>query len=141
MTPEVLLLLMVLAHIVEDFHIQGIMAQMKQKSWWYDQFAKASYEQPDRDMGDIMGTYGRDYLVALFLHGLEWAICVSIPVIFYQDFALSTYMLFAITAMAVMHAVIDHLKCNLYTINLVEDQAFHIMQVFVLWAVAVYLRS
>ena len=31
------LLFMVLMHIIEDFHVQGIMAQMKQKSWWITQ--------------------------------------------------------------------------------------------------------
>ena len=27
-------LLMILLHVIDDFHLQGILANMKQKEWW-----------------------------------------------------------------------------------------------------------
>ena len=30
-------LLMILLHVIDDFHLQGILASMKQKEWWKKQ--------------------------------------------------------------------------------------------------------
>jgi len=137
MTPLAVLLLMILAHVIEDFHLQGRMAEMKQKEWWYGQFARISARQSDRDMSDIMATYGRDYVPVLLLHGVEWAICVTIPVMLYcGTILLPDWYCVAIIVMAMLHAAVDHMKCNLYLINLNADQAVHIAQVVALWMLA-----
>ena len=131
------LLFMVLMHIIEDFHVQGIMAQMKQKSWWYDQFAKVSYEQPDKDMSDIMEKYGKDYLAVLFLHGFEWSMFIHIPIIvayvLANGWGFSETFLWAISIMvclnAFLHAIVDDLKANALLTNLIQDQLYHLVQI------------
>jgi len=153
MTPIVLFLLMLLAHIIEDFHLQGRMADMKQKAWWYHSIQDAVIDTERRagrttDVQDPsfksfvdmrMEQYGKDYIPILILHGFEWVICVSIPVMIYTGFELSTGYLVMMTAMAFVHAYVDHMKCNKLVFNLVEDQAIHIAQVVVLWAIALVI--
>ena len=142
MSEIVLFLLMLLAHIVEDFHLQGKMADMKQKQWWHNQiFANVrgitDADARDRELKEGLRKYGYDYIPVLILHGFEWAICVSIPVMFYTGFELSSDYIFMLVLMALVHSAVDHLKCNKLRINLVQDQIVHIAQVIVLWAIAV----
>ena len=123
MSEIVLLLLMLLAHIVEDFHLQGRMADMKQKIWWLKQTDDPKYQH--------------DYIPVLLLHGFEWAICVSIPVFFYTGFEPSMGYVFMACIMAILHSLVDHMKCNEMCINLVTDQAIHMVQIIVLFAMAI----
>lgn len=135
-TIGLIILLTILAHIIEDFHLQGIMANMKQKSWWYDQYAKVSKDQPDRTMPDIMHKYGMDYIVVLILHGLEWSICVSLPALILGDISLSWYdVIIVVIVMGLIHALIDDMKANAYAINLWQDQSLHLIQLAVLLGV------
>ena len=130
MTPIALLLLMILAHIVEDFHLQGKLAEMKQKAWW-----KSEAERHGIDYGGSI--YTSDHVPVLLLHGAEWAICVTIPVMLYcGTILLPDWYCVAIIVMAMFHAAVDHMKCNLYLINLNADQAVHIAQVVALWMLA-----
>ena len=131
-----IILLTVLAHIVEDFHLQGIMASMKQKGWWYEQFAKVSAEQPDREMPDIMRKYGKDYVIVLILHGLEWSICVSLPALVLGDITASWYaIVLVVVAMGLTHALVDDMKANARSINLWQDQLLHMVQLAALLAI------
>jgi len=123
MTAIVLLLLMLLAHIVEDFHLQGKMADMKQKIWWLKQTDDPRYRY--------------DYIPVLILHGIEWAVCVSIPVFFYTGFEPSAGYVLMACVMAAIHSIVDHMKCNELCINLVTDQAIHMVQIVVLFAMAI----
>lgn len=140
MSVAVLFLLMLLAHIVEDFHLQGKMADMKQKTWWHDRIVDSCKWFPDEERPEgfrrRMKAYGRDYVPVLILHGFEWAICVSIPVLFYTGFEPSAAYMIAMVAMALLHSLVDHMKCNMRMINLIHDQAIHVIQVVALWAVA-----
>ena len=134
MTAETMVLLftaMLFCHCLYDFHIQGILAQMKQKSWWYDQFAKASQEQPDRDVSGIMKMYGKDYMIALVIHAFEWSVFVTIPLFVYAWANGLTYLSIfaAIPVNTVLHAVIDDMKCNKMELNLVQDQLCHMCQI------------
>ena len=36
LSPDAILFLMIFLHIIDDFCLQGIMASMKQKSWWQE---------------------------------------------------------------------------------------------------------
>ena len=150
MSEIVLLLLMLLAHIVEDFHLQGKMADMKQKMWWAHMIDDA-IEDSDRRNGkktikdDSYYTFwdmrykqfGNDYIPVLILHGFEWAICVSIPVFFYTGFEPSMGYVLMVCVMAAVHSIVDHMKCNEMCINLVVDQAIHMVQIAVLFAMAI----
>ena len=91
---------MILMHIIEDFHLQGIMANMKQKKWWEDEIKKVAevptYFTRDDDTGEysekvnysdyekrikMSFKYRNDYTVALALHGFEWSMFIHIPLI------------------------------------------------------------
>lgn len=108
-----LLLLMILCHIVEDFHIQGVMANMKQKSFWKPYGEK----------------YARDWKPVIILHGMEWAILTSMPCLVASWFDVPLWFILVIVAMGLLHAYIDHLKANVGNINLIIDQTFHLIQI------------
>ena len=118
---------MVLLHILEDFHLQGILANMKQKSWWQSECVKLgiTYES---------SKYRRDYVVSLIIHALENSIFITLPLII--DGLIATFTTnpnnslfigwaFIIFANTVVHAIIDDFKCNSKGINLIVDQILH----------------
>lgn len=114
----VALLLMLTMHIIEDFHIQGKMADMKQSSFW---------EKYD-------SRYGGDYIPVLILHGIEWSVLVTIPLMVADGFQTSAGLVVLIFVNAFLHSYIDHLKCNEFRINLIQDQTIHITQIVLLCA-------
>lgn len=118
---------MVLLHILEDFHLQGILANMKQKSWWQSECVKLgiTYES---------SKYRRDHVVSLIVHALENSIFITLPLIIDGLIATFTTNLnnglfigwaFIIFANTVVHAIIDDFKCNSKGINLIVDQILH----------------
>lgn len=136
-----LLAMMIFMHVIEDFHIQGILAQMKQKVWWYHSIQDSVRDSEDRhgNKADLdsesvtafvemrMRKYGKDYIVALLFHGFEWAFFVCIPLMYFVGLSLPGFVIMC--AMAPMHSLIDHLKCNELAMNLIEDQAWHMLQI------------
>jgi len=110
------LLAMLFCHIVDDFYLQGILAQMKQKEWWQKYGSKYEY----------------DYIVALIMHGFSWAFMIMLPAAIYTlvyvpdkfHLLLPSYIFNAIG-----HTFIDNEKANKKTINLIIDQSFHIIQI------------
>ncbi len=117
-------LLMLGLHILEDFHIQGKMAEMKQKAFW----RPYCEERP--------GLYEKDYLVVLLLHGMGWSIMVSLPLLwlFFPD--LPPVLFCAIVVNGLLHAYIDDLKANKLEINLIQDQTAHMVQILAIMALA-----
>ena len=65
------LVLMLFAHIVDDFYLQGILAQLKQKGWWKENAPHKLYKY--------------DYIIALIIHALSWAIMIALPILFVSD--------------------------------------------------------
>lgn len=146
MSVEMMMLLftaMVFCHSLYDFHIQGILAQMKQKSWWTDQIAQVSQDHPDKDAGDLTRMYGKDYLVALSIHSFEWAVFVTIPLFVYAWANGLTYMpiFVVIPVNTVLHAVIDDMKCNKTELNLVQDQLCHMCQIVLTFIMFVWVAG
>jgi hypothetical protein len=116
-----LLLLMILMHIVDDYYLQGILASMKQKKWWEKQEGYTSL-------------YKNDYKMALLMHSMSWSIMILLPAIFL--FNVQGFVLLAIFIInAFIHYVVDNEKANKLRINLMVDQTFHIMQIFITWAI------
>lgn len=114
-----LLLLMIFAHIVDDYYLQGILAQMKQKRWW-----------ETREW--FKSLYKNDYKMALLMHSMSWSIMILLPSMFLIE--ISPYLLLgAFVCNAVIHYHVDDLKANRGKINLIVDQTIHLMQVFVTW--------
>jgi hypothetical protein len=114
-----LLLLMILAHIVDDYYLQGILASMKQKSWWTKQEGYKSL-------------YKNDYKMALLMHSMSWSIMLLIPAMIL--FNPSSYLLLGLFVLnALIHYHVDDAKANKFKINLMADQTIHLLQVLVSW--------
>ncbi len=114
-----LLLLMILMHIVDDYYLQGILASMKQKSWWEKQEGYTNL-------------YKNDYKMALLMHSMSWSIMLLVPAMFLLN--VNGYALLGIFVVnTFIHYHIDNLKANKKQINLMLDQTIHIMQVIATW--------
>ena len=112
---------MILAHIVDDYYLQGILASMKQKKWWLEQ-------KGYKDM------YKNDYTMALLMHSMSWSIMILLPVmIFTTTPGAVIWAFFVINAL--IHYYVDNLKANELKINLVEDQSVHLLQILTTWAI------
>ena len=115
-----ILLLMIFLHIVDDYYLQGILAKMKQKSWWEE-------NAPDKK-------YKCDYIVALICHAFSWTFLILLPWLFIHKFnpPWLYYILFILNWG--VHAIVDDLKANKRKINLIIDQTLHLAQILVTWA-------
>ena len=117
---------MCFCHIVDDYYLQGILASMKQKSWWTKQ---ESYEDKYKD----------DYIVALIMHAFSWSFMILIPFLL---LGLSpVFLVISLVLNGIIHAFVDDLKANQKKINLVQDQSIHIGQIFLTWLIgsAIYV--
>lgn len=123
MTILLVLIFMIFFHILEDFHLQGVLASMKQKKWWE--------ENAPQDF------YKHDYIVALIMHSFSWATMVFIPMFVYRFYIgldiIDVPMIIVFISMCVIHAEVDHAKANIHSINLVTDQIIHILQIVYVW--------
>lgn len=126
----IILLIMLFLHIVDDYYLQGILAKLKQKSWWEE-------NAPDK-------LYKNDYVIALIEHSFSWTFMIMLPfTIMYvtgvKEFPYYTYMaLFVFNTF--MHSAIDNLKANDKIINLTEDQLFHMLQIIITWIALGYTK-
>ena len=120
-----LLFIMIYCHIIDDYLLQGILAKLKQRNYWYGAAG------PNAD------NYRHDYIVALICHAISWSISISIPAIFLyyktSNIKLLVTILIAICINTIIHAIIDNLKANELKINLVIDQSIHLAQVITYW--------
>ena len=117
-------------HVVDDFRLQGCMAELKQRAWWRRQLGSVPLE------GTV---YRHDYLAALFMHAAGWSVSVMLPLILARPTAYGFYVC-AFIVNALLHAFCDHMKANVKTIGLVQDQLFHVLQIeatVCLWALLV----
>ena len=121
---------MIFMHIIDDYYLQGILSQMKQKKWWEEYVAK------DKQ-------YRFDYIIALIMHGFSWSFMIHIPIIImyivYGLLELSKFIALSIVINAIIHSIIDDLKCNKFKINLVEDQQLHMMQIILIFFVFIII--
>ena len=116
-----ILLCMLFAHVVDDYYLQGILAQMKQKAWWKD-YARF---------------YRYDYIAALVAHAFSWSFMIMLPIMWHYGWALQPRFLGAYLVNMIIHAFIDNLKANKYSINLVQDQCIHVLQIILTWILLV----
>lgn len=109
---------MLFAHIVDDYYLQGVLANMKQKKWWR--------EQTDNEK------YKNDWIAALVAHGLSWSFMIMLPCNIYLLTNNSERMYWIVPTFLInawWHCSIDHLKCNKFQINLITDQILHLKQI------------
>ena len=118
-----ILLLMIFLHIVDDFYLQGVLARMKQKSWW------------EHTVSDPL--YRHDYIVALIEHAFSWTFMVMLPVTFPLDSYRGKAYFICFVANMIIHALVDHLKANAKKISLITDQCLHLCQIMVTWIILI----
>jgi len=128
---------MVFLHFIADYQVQGILASMKQKSWWVSQFPNRSEFERSR--------YKNDYKAAMLAHSFEWSFIVLIPMLVeviksdYKPINIIYYSLILLTNIF-YHYIIDNGKANERNLNLIEDQILHLIAIvitIVLWKIAV----
>lgn len=105
---------MVFCHVIDDFKLQGILLNMKQKEWWKENATDKLYKY--------------DYIISLLIHSFSWTFMIMLPIAVYHSFNLSYvfYIMFIVNML--IHAYIDDAKCNKHNINLIVDQLSHFVQ-------------
>ena len=121
-----MILAMIFAHIVDDWVLQGKLANFKQRSWWLE-------VAPDE-------LYQHDYIMALVIHSMSWSFMIHLPLA-WMWFGFDVNLAFVISFLvnAAIHGYVDHLKANCHKINLVDDQLIHLAQIFVTFACFFFL--
>ena len=113
-----IVLIMVFMHIVDDYYLQGILASMKQKSWWQKQ---ESY----------CDKYKHDYKVALFMHAFSWTFMIMLPLLWVYGFQYNVWVGLVAGLNVATHWFVDDLKANKKKINLVTDQTIQLIQIII----------
>ena len=120
----IVFILMLLAHFFADFHLQGVLADMKQEQWWKRQDGYNS-------------KYKYDYVAALAIHSAEWTLWMMMPPLFLLPY-LDLGMLLLLAALnMVVHSLTDNSKANYRDISLVQDQVIHLAQIAFTYAALV----
>lgn len=128
-----LLLLMIFLHIVDDYYLQGRLSELKQKKVW-------------RDNPEYKDFYKYDYIVALICHGFSWSFVIHLPfsIMYFTnlfdlswDIKTQGQILFMIIIQAIVHSLIDDMKANDRSINLIQDQSIHLIQIIISLAVLI----
>ena len=127
-----LLFAMIFCHIVDDYYLQGILAQLKQRDWW------------KKNCPDLM--YQHDYIIALIEHAFSWSFMVLLPPLYLMivnNHIIVWQYIYTFMLLMIPHALVDHLKAKRKSINLFGDQLFHILQIAIVWALwaFVYLKG
>lgn len=107
-----LIFIMLFLHIVDDYYLQGPLAEFKQKSWWEKNFPNELYKY--------------DYIIALITHAFSWTFVVMLPTMILIEFPAYCF-LFIINM--ILHAAIDDMKVNKKRISLMADQILHFIQI------------
>lgn len=120
-----ILFLMFFLHVLEDFHLQGILAKLKQKSWWKENASDSLYKN--------------DYICALVVHAFSWSFVITLPWFIIAFLSLDTgliiFLILSYLCNTFIHAVVDHIKANVKSINLIKDQSYHFYQIITTWVI------
>ena len=99
-----ILVTMFFCHIVDDYYLQGVLANMKQKSWWEKQTSNKLYKY--------------DYIIALIEHAFSWSFVMMLPILVYMiatnnigPKAVASYVVMIIYNLW-FHSYIDNQKAN-----------------------------
>lgn len=106
---------MIFMHIIDDYRLQGILADFKQKQWWRE-------NAPDK-------LYKYDYIWALLIHSFSWSFMIMLPIAYVINFNITGLFTMVFIANITIHAFVDDLKANRKKINLIQDQTIHLMQI------------
>ena len=112
-----IILAMIFCHIVDDYYLQGALANLKQKSYW------------EKDAPNKM--YQHDYIAALVMHSMSWSFMIMLPIAICNSFNVGVMFVITFVANAIVHGIVDDLKANKHRINLIQDQTCHLIQIAV----------
>lgn len=136
MTPLKLYLLVLLLHFISDFTLQGMLSNLKWKSWWIEQCNKM-----EREMKTEWGTpkewfhkYRFDYICGMIVHSLYWTLFTFAPIILKLTNSIDIFWLVVLNAG--FHYWVDDMKANKWKFNLCQDQTLHFLQItfsFLVW--------
>lgn len=115
MSKIFVVLLMLFFHIIDDYHLQGILASMKQREWWQEHAPQQLYQH--------------DYIMALAMHSMSWSFMIMLPVAFANGFDIGMSFTFVFAVNTILHGFVDNLKANQKKINLIADQSIHLLQI------------
>ena len=118
MSKSFIILWMLFNHVFDDYFLQGCLANLKQEEYWQKNIPENLYE-----------FYRDDYLMALLMHSLSWSFMIMLPIAFGMSFNVDLIFVVFFFLNVIFHAVVDDMKANRKTINLVIDQSIHIFQV------------
>lgn len=119
MSKTFVLLWMLFNHVLDDYFLQGILASMKQKKWWQENY-------PDDQ-------YKHDYIMALFMHSLSWSFMIMLPIAAFFSFDVNSFFFFMFFINIIGHMFVDNAKANDKAINLIQDQIAHLWQIIWTW--------
>lgn len=123
-----ILFLMIYCHIIDDYKLQGILANLKQKEWWQKNAPNKLYKE--------------DYKIALLEHSFCWSISIILPLIIITILTRNDKLLDVILCSTpinmFIHSITDDLKANEHIINLQTDQLIHIIQIIITWLFAIF---
>lgn len=129
MNNGILLILIIFLHVLADFNMQGIMAQMKSKDYW------KKYDKK----------YQFDYVMPLIGHSFQWSFIVNLPItitaIYTGADCLEMFVCMSIIFHTILHAYIDTLKANDNKTTLIQDQFYHMLQLILLWVVYCIIKE
>ena len=114
MKTAFIILLMIFLHIIDDYRLQGILSNMKQKEWW-------------RKLTDNP-LYKYDYIWALIMHSFSWTFMVTLPIMYLLNWTLTFEFIVIFIIQMAIHGITDDLKANKHRINLWTDQLIHMAQ-------------
>ena len=106
---------MIFCHVVDDYYLQGCLANLKQKKFWKENAPQELYKH--------------DYIAALIMHAFSWSFMIMLPILVCQNFDPSSRYYMFVVFNTIMHAVIDDQKANRQTINLIINQSLHMLQI------------
>lgn len=119
-------LCMIFLHIIDDFKLQGILADFKQISWW-------KKNAPDK-------LYKNDWVISLVIHCVSWAFLIMFPIMIWYNWEVPIWFPIVFVANTAIHFIVDHLKANCHKINLVQDQLSHFVQIIFTFTIFIFLR-
>lgn len=123
-----ILFTMIFLHIVGEFYLQGMLAKMKKKRWWY------RHEPEDG------GRY--NHIAALIIHGYSWSFIVHLPftglIVLCDMFDCMAVLSLSLLSHAVLHALLANDRINHDFLDFADEQACHVAQVFIVWVTAVF---
>ena len=123
MSKPFIFIFMIFCHIIDDYTLQGWLANAKQKIWW---FANA----PDK-------LYKYDWIMALAMHSMSWSFMIMLPIAIYLNFEIGFSYICLWIANSIFHGIIDNAKANEHKINLICDQTLHLLQILITFLIMV----